>query len=85
MSKAKELADAICRIDTLTKYQRELIAQAAAELRRLAAVEKNTKKLGDKIECQYAKDVGMNNFQCVGKCQYEALARAVMSDNTGVA
>jgi hypothetical protein len=39
MSKAKELADAICRIDTLTKYQRELIAQAAEELRRLAALE----------------------------------------------
>jgi hypothetical protein len=39
MSKAEELADAICRIDTLTEYQRELIAQAAAELRRLAALE----------------------------------------------
>jgi hypothetical protein len=39
MSKAKELADAICRIDTLTEYQRELIAQAAAELRRRAALE----------------------------------------------
>jgi len=39
MSKAKELADAICRIDTLTEYQRELIAKAAAELRRLAALE----------------------------------------------
>jgi hypothetical protein len=32
MSKAEELADAICRIDTLTEYQRELIAKAAAEL-----------------------------------------------------
>jgi hypothetical protein len=39
MSKAEELADAICRIDTLTEYQRELIAKAAAELRRLAALE----------------------------------------------
>jgi hypothetical protein len=39
MTKAEELADAICRIDTLTKYQRELIAQAAAELRRLDALE----------------------------------------------
>jgi len=39
MSKAEELADAICRIDTLTEYQRELIAQAAAELRRLDALE----------------------------------------------
>jgi hypothetical protein len=39
MSKAKELADAICRIDTLTEYQRELIAKAAAELRRLDALE----------------------------------------------
>jgi hypothetical protein len=39
MSKAKELADAICRIDTLTEYQRELIAKAAAELRRRAALE----------------------------------------------
>jgi len=37
--KAEELADAICRIDTLTEYQRELIAKAAAELRRLDALE----------------------------------------------
>jgi len=37
--KAEELADAICRIDTLTEYQRELIAQAAAELRRRDALE----------------------------------------------
>jgi hypothetical protein len=37
--KAEDLADAICRIDTLTEYQRELIAKAAAELRRLAALD----------------------------------------------
>lgn len=40
MTKAEELADAICRIDTLTEYQRELIAKSAAELRRIAALEK---------------------------------------------
>ena len=37
------------------------------------------------IDCQYAKDAGMTEYKCAGKCQYEALARAVMSDNTGKA
>jgi hypothetical protein len=46
--KAEELADAICRIDTLTEYQRELIAKAAAELRRLAALE----QAAEPVKCQ---------------------------------
>jgi hypothetical protein len=46
MSKAEELADAICRIDTLTEYQRELIAKAAAELRRIAALEQAAEPVG---------------------------------------
>jgi len=46
MSKAEELVDAISRIDTLTEYQRELIAKAAAELRRLAALEQEAEPVG---------------------------------------
>jgi hypothetical protein len=54
MSKAKELADAICRIDTLTEYQRELIAQAAAELRRLAALEQAAEPVRAVPDCRVA-------------------------------
>jgi hypothetical protein len=55
MSKAKELADAICRIDTLTEYQRELIAQAAAELRRIAALEQAAEPVGWMTESEDGK------------------------------
>jgi hypothetical protein len=55
MSKAEELADAICRIDTLTKYQRELIAQAAAELRRIAALEQAAEPVGWMTESEDGK------------------------------
>jgi hypothetical protein len=53
MSKAKELADAICRIDTLTEYQRELISKAAAELRRLDALEQAAEPVAYVVAAQY--------------------------------
>jgi hypothetical protein len=39
MSKAEELADEISSVVTVSHHQRNLLAQAAAELRRLAALE----------------------------------------------
>jgi hypothetical protein len=55
MSKAEELADAICRIDTLTEYQRELIAKAAEELRRLDALEQAAEPVGWMTESEDGK------------------------------
>jgi hypothetical protein len=43
MSKALELSDSLCRMDTFTEYQRSVILKAAAELRRLAALERAIK------------------------------------------
>jgi hypothetical protein len=62
-------------------------SEVADELRRLAGVEAEYLKLKEskEVECQYSKDAGMTEHKCAGKCQYEALARAVMSDNTGKA
>jgi hypothetical protein len=51
----QELADAICRIDTLTEYQRELIAKAAAELRRLDALEQAAEPVGWMTESEDGK------------------------------
>jgi hypothetical protein len=43
MSKAIELSDSLCRMDTFTEHQRSEILKAASELRRLAAIEQAIK------------------------------------------
>jgi len=43
MSKAIELSDSLCRMDTFTEYQRSVILKAASELLRLAAMEQAIK------------------------------------------
>lgn len=88
MSKAIELADRITpETDWYEFHAEPWCESAAAELRRLAEVEKEYERLkaSKEVQCQYAKDVGMTDYRCSGKCQYESLARAVMSDNTGKA
>ena len=87
MSEAERLAD-----EYRTTMPREVLdlwaSETAAELRRLSAVERELEALKASLvasECQYSKDVGMAEYGCVGKCKYEALALAVMSDQTGKA